>query len=271
MPSREVKNDLLKTYGDDLKKYNEEMERIKAQNDLLAANAAQEDARNAKAKADREENIDERYSKSEKAQDAFKKKMGEAKESGLKAYDSFSASIMDMLAYAQVFVDSVHADIWAYLGGPLKDLAMLGVSELASGVASAASDFAKQAKEQNIPLEYFDIPPLELVKVKGNGELEFTSFENIDRLKDKNIPQDLLHKADIANQAAVNFLIRDAGYKYDDAEENFYKHDDEGNKQNLKQEDLENILSSANFKEQMDKAVKNVETYDEELKNSPRP
>lgn len=259
MPTDDSKKELLRTYGEDLKKYDAEMKRIKEQNDLLAANVAQEEARNAKKQAAHEEKVDKRYSKSQKAQDKLSKHLENMKDSGLKGYESFATSMMDIAGLAQDFSKSLNADVWAYLAGPFKD-------GFVDSLPSAASDFAKQAKEQTIPLDYFDIPPLELVKVTDDGKLNFTSFEDNPRLADKNIPQDLLHKADIANRAAVNFLIRDAGYECDTSDGVYKK---EG--RNLNPEDLENILSSANFKEQVDKAIKNVHTYEEELNPPFRP
>jgi len=253
------KQDLIDMYGTELKNFDKEMkekikenERIKEHNDLIKANDAQEAARQAKATEAHETKVDKRFRKSDEKSKLFADKIKGMKDTGLKTYETLASSLGEIAGLSLVFSKSIHADIWAYLTGPMMDKAMSALS-----LAVAASQLRKEAEEKEIPLDFLERPPLDMVDVV-DGALRFENFEDNQALIDQGIPQDFLHKADIANRAAVNFLIRDAGYGYNSAEGHFYKHDEAGNIKKLEQEDLNDVLNSANLKVQVEKAMKDM-------------
>ncbi|MDF1826957.1 MAG: hypothetical protein P1U39_01620 [Legionellaceae bacterium] len=259
--SKDLKQDLVDMYGTELKKFDKEMKekieenkRIKEHNGLIRANKAQEGARQAKATEDLASKKDKRFRKSDEKSKLFDDKIKNIKDSGLKTYETLASSLGEIAGLSLAFSKSIRADIWAYLAGPLMDKTL---DKLAFGVAFVANELIKEAEEKHIPLDFLERSSSDMVKVVG-GALKFEKFEDDEQLINQGIPQDFLHKADIANRATVNFLIRDAGYKYDSME-GVYKKDDVC----LDQKNLDNILNSANLKEQVEKAIKDMGLEDE--------
>jgi|GEM_PF-6175469 len=170
------------------------------------------------------ETSQKRKDKSAKAYAKFEDKHQQMKDSSLRGYDKFETAMMEIAGLGLAMSNAISAEIWAEYAGPLMDVGYEKVTPVVGEIvglpANAVKAWVRNAvasfspsPDMELPAELRAVSPSEMIKLTGDGKLEFERF--VEKFENTRTPREVLERLDDLYERATRMLLKNQGYERD--------------------------------------------------------